>query len=64
VVAGYWAGLDAGKFNGVFLWPNIVAMALAGSPIIVVLIALGYILNSRFETHERGPALQTEAVSV
>jgi APA family basic amino acid/polyamine antiporter len=44
--AGYWSGLDAGKFNGVYLWPNIVAMALAGNPIIVVLIALGYILNS------------------
>ena len=44
--AGYWAALDAGKFNGVFLWPNIVAMALAGSPIIVVLIAFGYILNA------------------
>jgi basic amino acid/polyamine antiporter, APA family len=44
--AGYWAGLDAGKFNGVFLWPNIVAMALAGSPILVVLIAFGYILNA------------------
>ena len=46
VGAGYWAALDAGKFNGVFLWPNIVAMALAGSPIIVVLISLGYILNA------------------
>jgi APA family basic amino acid/polyamine antiporter len=44
--AGYWSGLDAGKFNGVFLWPNIAAMALAGNPIIVVLIALGYILNA------------------
>ncbi|MGH6750298.1 MAG: amino acid permease [Methyloceanibacter sp.] len=44
--AGYWSALDAGKFNGVYLWPNIVAMALAGNPIIVVLIALGYILNS------------------
>ena len=44
--AGYWAGLEQGKFNGVFLWPNIVAMALAGSPIIVVLIAFGYILNA------------------
>ena len=44
--AGYWAGLAEGKFNGVFLWPNILAMALAGSPIIVVLIAFGYILNS------------------
>ena len=39
-------GWTHGKFNGVFLWPNIVAMALAGSPIIVVLIALGYILNA------------------
>jgi basic amino acid/polyamine antiporter, APA family len=44
--AGYWAGLAEGKFNGVFLWPNILAMALAGSPIIVVLISLGYILNA------------------
>ena len=32
VGAGYWAALDAGKFNGVFLWPNIVAMALGGQP--------------------------------
>jgi APA family basic amino acid/polyamine antiporter len=44
--AGYWAGLEEGKFNGVFLWPNIVANALAGNPIIVVIIALGYILNA------------------
>ena len=44
--AGYWAGLEQGKFNGVFLWPNIVANALAGNPIIVVIIALGYILNA------------------
>jgi amino acid transporter len=44
--AGYWSGLDAGKFNGVYLWPNIVAMALAGSPILVLLIAFGYILNA------------------
>src|SRR5262249_31920610 len=46
VGAGYSAGLEAGKFNGVFLWPNIVGMALAGSPIIVALISLGYILNA------------------
>jgi amino acid transporter len=44
--AGYWSALDAGKFNGVFLWPNLIAMAISGSPIIVVLIGLGYILNS------------------
>jgi amino acid transporter len=46
VGAGYWAGLAEGKFNGVYLWPNMVAMALAGSPIIILIIAIGYILNS------------------
>ncbi len=44
--AGYWAGLSEGTFNGVYLWPNIVAMAIAGHPLIVILIGLGYILNS------------------
>jgi len=44
--AGYWSALDAGKFNGVYLWPNLIAMAISGSPIIVILIGLGYILNS------------------
>jgi APA family basic amino acid/polyamine antiporter len=44
--AGYWAGLAEGKLNGIFLWPNIVAMALTTSPIIVLLIGIGYILNS------------------
>src|SRR5262249_52347856 len=44
--AGYWSGLAEGKFNGVSLWPNVVAMALAGSPIVVLIIAVGYILNS------------------
>jgi amino acid transporter len=44
--AGYWAGLTQGTFNGVYLWPSIVAMAISGSPIVVVLISFGYILNS------------------
>jgi len=44
--AGYWAGLSEGTFNGVYLWPNIVAMAITGHPIIVLLIGIGYILNS------------------
>jgi len=44
--AGYWSGLAEGTFNGVFLWPNIVAMAIAGHPLIVLIIAAGYILNS------------------
>jgi amino acid transporter len=44
--AGYSAGLAQGTFNGVYLWPNIVSMAISGSPIVIVLIALGYVLNS------------------
>jgi basic amino acid/polyamine antiporter, APA family len=44
--AGYSAGLAEGTFNGVYLWPSIVSMAVSGSPIVIVLIALGYILNS------------------
>ena len=44
--AGYWSGLAEGTFNGVYLWPNIVAMAIAQHPLIVLLIGIGYILNS------------------
>jgi basic amino acid/polyamine antiporter, APA family len=46
VGAGYFAGLSEGTFNGVYLWPNIVAMAISGSPWLVLIIAAGYILNS------------------
>ena len=44
--AGYWSGLSEGTFNGVYLWPNIVAMAIAQHPLVVLLIGIGYILNS------------------
>lgn len=44
--AGYWSGLAEGKINGIFLWPNIVAIALTSSPIVVLIIGVGYILNS------------------
>lgn len=44
--AGYWLGLPEATFQGAYLWPNIVAIALAASPIIVLLICIGYILNS------------------
>lgn len=44
--AGYWSGLAEGKINGIFLWPNIVAITLTSSPIIVLVIGIGYILNS------------------
>jgi amino acid transporter len=44
--AGYWSLIPEATVNGFYLWPNIVAVALTGSPIVVFLIGLGYILNS------------------
>ncbi len=44
--AGYWSGLSQANIAGFNLWPPILAVALTGSPIIVVLISVGYIFNS------------------
>jgi amino acid transporter len=44
--AGYWSGLSQANIAGFNLWPPILAVAMAGSPIIVILIALGYMFNS------------------
>jgi amino acid transporter len=44
--AGYWAGVEDAKISGFWLWPNILAVALTASPIVVLLIGFGYILNS------------------
>ena len=44
--AGYWSGLPQGTFNGVYLFPNIIAMAIVQNPLVVLLIGIGYILNS------------------
>lgn len=44
--AGYWAGVSEAQISGFWLWPNILAVALTGSPIVVLLIGFGYILNS------------------
>ncbi len=44
--AGYWLGLSDATFQGAYLWPNIVAIAIAASPLVVLLISFGYILNS------------------
>jgi APA family basic amino acid/polyamine antiporter len=44
--AGYWAGVEEAKISGFWLWPNILAVALTASPIVVLLIGFGYILNS------------------
>ena len=44
--AGYWSGVSAANIAGFNLWPPILAVALTGSPLVVLLIAVGYILNS------------------
>jgi APA family basic amino acid/polyamine antiporter len=44
--AGYAGGLPEGTVNGLYLWPNIVAIAISNHPVVVLLIGLGYILNS------------------
>lgn len=44
--SGYWLGVPEATIGGNYLFPNFIAMALTGSPIIVLLIGLGFILNS------------------
>lgn len=44
--AGFWLGTKEAQLAGVFLWPNIIAVAVAASPLVVIVIAVGYILNS------------------
>ena len=44
--AGYWSGVSEATISGFWLWPNIIAVALTASPLIVIIIGLGYILNS------------------
>lgn len=44
--AGYWLGIPEATISGFWLWPNIVAVAMTGSVLVVLLIGIGYILNS------------------
>ena len=44
--AGYWGGVAEAKIAGFWLWPNILAVAMAASPWVVLFIGFGYILNS------------------
>ena len=44
--AGYWSLIPEATINGIYLWPNIIAIAVTDSPIVVLIIGLGYILNS------------------
>ena len=44
--AGYMSGVTQANIAGFNLWPPILAVALTGSPIVVLLIAVGYLFNS------------------
>jgi APA family basic amino acid/polyamine antiporter len=43
--AGYWSGITEANISGFNLWPPILAVAITASPIIVLIIGLGYLLN-------------------
>jgi len=49
--AGYWSGVGEATISGFWLWPNIIAVALSASPFVILLICLGYILNSHQIVH-------------
>jgi amino acid transporter len=49
--AGYWSGIAEATISGFWLWPNMIAVALTASPLVVLLIGLGYILNSHQIVH-------------
>jgi amino acid transporter len=44
--AGYWSLIGEATISGFYLWPNMIAVALTASPIVVLIIGIGYILNS------------------
>jgi amino acid transporter len=43
--AGYWSLIGEANISGFNLWPPILAVALTASPIVVLIIGLGYLLN-------------------
>jgi amino acid transporter len=49
--AGYWCLVGAASLPGSYLWPNIIATAIANNPIVTILIALGFILNAHQIVH-------------
>jgi amino acid transporter len=44
--SGYWYGVAEATIGGTFLMPNMIAIALTASPILIAIIGFGYILNS------------------
>ena len=44
--SGYWYGVPEATIAGNYLFPNLMAMGLTGSWVIVLLIGIGFILNA------------------
>jgi amino acid transporter len=44
--SGYWYGVPQALIGGSYMFPNLMAMGLTGSWVIVLLIGIGFILNS------------------
>ncbi|MGH2463368.1 MAG: hypothetical protein ACRDFZ_07095, partial [Candidatus Limnocylindria bacterium] len=49
--SGYWSLVSEATLAGSYLWPNILATAIAFNPIITLLIAAGFILNGHQIVH-------------
>jgi basic amino acid/polyamine antiporter, APA family len=49
--SGYWSGVTEATLAGSYLWPNIIATAIANNPIVTILIAFGFILNAHQIVH-------------
>lgn len=49
--SGYWSGIGEATLAGSYLWPNIIATAIANNPIVTLLIAFGFILNGHQIVH-------------
>ncbi len=49
--SGYWSGVSEASLAGSYLWPNILATAIANSPLVTLLIAAGFILNGHQIVH-------------
>jgi amino acid transporter len=49
--AGYWSLIPEATISGFYLWPNMIAIAVTASPLVVLVIGLGYILNSHQIVH-------------
>ncbi len=49
--SGYWSGVTEATLAGSYLWPNIIATALANNIVVTLLIAFGFILNAHQIVH-------------